>query len=216
MSFAINLPNFITVFRLGLVFALAILVYGNTIWERAIAATIAVLVVVGDWLDGHLARKLNQATTLGSVLDIAADRIFESVMWIILADLRLIPVWIPILVISRGILTDSIRAYALRFGYSGFGEKTMQQSRIAKFITGSPFMRSSYAFIKAFTFGWLLFLTVLDKIAVRLPSIPTTWIPAGMEFGFWCAVVAAIMCLVRGAPVVIEGVQLIRQEDDNA
>jgi CDP-diacylglycerol--glycerol-3-phosphate 3-phosphatidyltransferase len=213
MAAGITWPNVVTVTRLALVFVLVMLAYDYSIWSRLFAAALAVLIILGDWLDGHLARKLDQSTALGSVLDMAADRIIESVLWIILADLDLIPVWIPVVVISRGILTDTIRGYALRFGYSGFGEHTMMRSRIGKFLTGSPFMRTPYAVLKAFTFALLLLSKVLDEVLVRWPLFSPSWVAVGLDVGFWAAVLSAVICMVRGIPVVIEGVFLIRQEN---
>ena len=208
----ITWPNLVTVTRLALVFVLVMLAYDLSMWSRLFAAGLAVLIILGDWLDGHLARKLNQSTTLGSVLDMAADRIIECVLWIILADLRLIPVWIPVVVISRGILTDTIRGYALRYGYSGFDEHSMMRSRIGKFLTGSPLMRTPYAVLKAFTFGLLLLFAVLDEVLLRWPIFSPSWVDVGLEVGYWTAVLSAIVCMVRGIPVVIEGLHLIRQE----
>jgi CDP-diacylglycerol--glycerol-3-phosphate 3-phosphatidyltransferase len=177
------------------------LAYGSDIWSRLLAAVIALVVIIGDWLDGHLARRLNQSTTLGSLLDVAADRIVECVLWIVLADLRLIPVWIPVVIISRGILTDTLRGYALKFGHSGFGNKTMMQSKVGRWLTGSPFMRTSYAVLKAFSFSLLLLLA---------------WVDIGLEIGYWSAVLAAVVCLLRGVPVMIEGYNLVRQQGDDA
>lgn len=213
---AMSWPNAVTIFRLFLVFVVVILAYGHTIWQGLLAAAIAVLIVVGDWLDGYLARKLDQATTLGSILDIAADRILESVLWILLADLDLVPVAIPIIVIARGILTDTIRGYVLRFGYSGFGEKTLQQSRLGKFLTGSSFMRTGYAILKAFTFGWLLLLEALREVLMRWPLFTAGWLDTAFQIGWWASVAAAVVCILRGVPVVIEGIALIKREDPDA
>lgn len=216
MANQITWPNIITVTRLALVFVLVMLAYGYNMWARLFAAGLAVIIILGDWLDGHLARRLDQSTTLGSILDVAADRIIESVLWIILADLGLIPVWIPVVVISRGILTDTIRGYALRFGYSGFGKNTMMKSGIGKFLTGSPFMRTSYAVLKAFTFGILLLFAVADEILVRWPLFSSSWVAVGLEVGYWTAILSAVICMIRGIPVVIEGFWLIKQESPDA
>ncbi|MCB2230834.1 CDP-alcohol phosphatidyltransferase family protein [bacterium] len=215
MSSTLSLPNIVTITRLLLVFVVVILVYGQTVLDGLLAAFFAVLIIIGDWLDGHLARKLDQASTLGSVLDIAADRILETVMWIILADIGLIPIWIPIVVISRGILTDSIRGFVLQFGYAGFGEKTLQKSKLGKFLTGSPIMRSGYAILKAFTFGWLLLLAAIDNVLIRWKHFEPSWLDTAFQIGYWAAVAAAIVCLVRGVPVVIEGIAIIREKADN-
>ncbi len=216
MNKTLNWPNMVTLTRLVLLFVLVMLAYDFNIWSRLFAALIALVVIVGDWLDGHLARRLNQSTTLGSVLDVAVDRIIESVLWIILADLRLIPVWIPIVVISRGILTDTLRAYALKFGYSGFGQHTMMQSPLGRFLTGSPIMRTSYAILKAFTFSWLLFFAVIAELAQRWSALHVGLVGVALRIGYWTAVAAAIMCLVRGIPVLVEGYVLIKQHEPDA
>lgn len=216
MNAALSVPNIVTITRLLLVFVVVILVYGHTLLDGLLAAFFAVLIVIGDWLDGHLARKLHQASTLGSVLDIAADRILECVMWIILADIGLIPIWIPIVVISRGILTDSIRGYVMQFGYAGFGEKTLQKSRLGRFLTGSPTMRSGYAILKAFSFGWLLLLAAVDNVLLRWRGFEPEWLHAGFQIGYWAAVLAAVVCLVRGIPVIIEGIALIREKSGDS
>ena len=216
MTASLNWANLVTVTRMGLIFVVVLLAYGQTMWDRLLAAVIAVLIIAGDWLDGHLARKLDQVTPLGSVLDIAADRILENVMWIILADLNLIPVWIPIVVISRGILTDSIRSYALSFGYSGFGKNSLQQTLLGKFLTGSPIMRTGYAIVKAFSFGWLLLFAALDGFLRKWPLFEIAWLELALEIGYFAAILSAVICIVRGIPVVVEGVGLIRRETTRA
>ncbi len=206
-------PNMVTVTRIGLLFFLVVLVYNQNIWARLLAAGLAILVVVMDWLDGFLARKLEMSTMFGSVLDIAGDRMIESVLWIVLADIDLVPVWIPIVVISRDILTDSIRGYALRFGFTAFGEKTIMRTAIGRFLTGSPWMRTPYAILKAFTFSWMLLFSVLDEVILKWPIVSPEFIHSGLKIGTVIAVITAIMCLVRGIPVIIEGSLLIHRKD---
>lgn len=209
----ITWPNMVTVTRIGLLFFLVVLVYNQNIWARLLAAGLAILVVVMDWLDGFLARKLEMSTMFGSVLDIAGDRMIESVLWIVLADIDLVPVWIPIVVISRDILTDSIRGYALRFGFTAFGEKTIMRTAIGRFLTGSPWMRTPYAILKAFTFSWMLLFSVLDEVILKWPIVSPEFIHSGLKIGTVIAVITAIMCLVRGIPVIIEGSLLIHRKD---
>lgn len=216
MALPVSWPNAITIVRTFLIFVVVILAYGDIWWHGVLAALVAILIIVGDWLDGHLARKLNQESPLGSVLDIAADRMFESVLWIVLADLGAVPVWIPIVVISRGILTDSIRGYALKSGHSGFGSHSMHKSAMGKFITGSPIMRTGYALLKAFSFGWLLLALAAREFVSRWGGLPPTTIEMAFQIGYWSAVGAAFICIVRGIPVAVEGLMLIAREEANA
>lgn len=207
-----NWPNLVTLVRTGLIVLVVLLAYGHDWWSRAAAAGVAVLIIVGDWLDGHLARRLNQSSTLGSLLDVAADRMAESVMWIVLADLRAIPVWIPIVVISRGILTDTLRGYALQYGYSGFGSRSLQQTRVGRFITGSAWMRTGYAVLKAFSFSWLFLALAARELSGRVTFLSEELLATAMTVGRLSAELAALVCLIRGVPVVIEGFELVSRE----
>ena len=207
-----NWPNLVTIGRTGLIVLVVFLAYGHDAWSRIAAAAVALLIIVGDWLDGHLARRLHQDSTLGSLLDVAADRMAEAVLWIVLADLRAIPVWIPIVVISRGILTDTLRAYALKFGYSGFGSRSLHTSRLGRFITGSPVMRTGYAVLKAFCFSWLFLALAARELAPRVAFIPDAYLGTAFAVGRGAAMVAALICVVRGVPVIIEGVALVSRE----
>jgi hypothetical protein len=75
-------------------------------------------------------------------------------------------------------------------------------------------MRTSYGLLKAFTFGWLLLFAVLDEVIARWPLFPSEWIITGLTVGYWAAVLSAIMCLIRGIPVLIEGVILIQTREE--
>ncbi|MGB5107199.1 MAG: CDP-alcohol phosphatidyltransferase family protein [Candidatus Zixiibacteriota bacterium] len=213
MARIISWANRVTIARIGIVFWLVLLVYDNNMWSRLLAAFLAILVIVGDWLDGFLARRLHEQSQLGSVLDIAGDRILETVLWIVLADLELVPVWIPIAVTSRAILTDSIRNYLLQYGFTAFGKTTMMQSSIGKFLTGSPIMRTGYALLKAFTFGWLLLISGLDRLWHELPFLTDRFVSTGYQIGYVSAIVTAVVCIARGIPPIVEGANLIRKMD---
>lgn len=206
--------NRVTIARIGLVFFLVVLVYHQNLWARLAAAFLAVLVIVGDWLDGYLARRLHESSALGSVLDIAGDRIVETVLWIVLADQELVPLWIPIAVTSRSVLTDSIRGYLLKYGYTAFGKTTMMQSALGKFLTGSPIMRTGYALLKAFTFGWLLLISGFDKLQHELTFVTVGFLKSSYMIGYVTAIVTAVVCIARGIPPIVEGAVLIRNLED--
>ncbi len=210
-----NIANGVTLLRIALLFLLVVLVYANSIWARIGAALLAALVIVMDWLDGFLARKLHISTTLGSVLDITGDRIVENVLWIVLSDLRLIPVWIPIVVVSRGIMTDSVRNYALKYGKTAFGSTTMMRTKLGKFLTGSPIMRTSYAVMKGVTFTLLILVSVLDQFwsFIGHPEL-SRYTPTVHMLCLILAVLTAAMCLIRGIPVIIEGFAFIKEMED--
>lgn len=93
-----TVPNAISMFRLALVPVFAVLIFA----ERDVAAVI-VLVVAGatDWLDGVIARRFDQMTRLGQMLDPVADRLYIFVTLIGLAYREFIPWWLVAIIVAR-------------------------------------------------------------------------------------------------------------------
>lgn len=77
----INLPNILSLIRVVLAFIFAVLLFNS---YRIPAAGVFLLAVATDVLDGYLARKYNQVTTLGKILDPAADRLLALLAFLIL------------------------------------------------------------------------------------------------------------------------------------
>lgn len=99
-----TIPNLLSVARLGLLVLFLYLLFGT---DQRIAAT-AVLFVTGatDFLDGFVARRLNQVTTLGKVLDPTADRIVLVVGVISIAVYGAVPVWLAVVVLGRELVVS--------------------------------------------------------------------------------------------------------------
>jgi cardiolipin synthase len=113
-----TVPNQITLLRLGfLPFFLILISYEEYRWA------LAVLVVAGlsDGVDGLLARKLNQRSSLGAYLDPIADKLLLSSSFVILAFKSKIAWWLTIIVLSRDILILVVAVVIiLIFGYRPF------------------------------------------------------------------------------------------------
>ena len=96
-----TLPNLLSLLRLALVPVFLVLI----ITEQSLAAFLVLaLASFTDWLDGYLARKLNQITRIGALLDPAADRLYIFATLIGLAVTGSIPAWLPVVVIARDVL----------------------------------------------------------------------------------------------------------------
>ena len=87
-----------------------------------------------------------------------------KVILILLVLLTKLPVFIPLIVIARGFITDGIRSLAFERGYTAFGKTTMMESKIGKFIVASNFSRGSYAVAKAFAFVLMIIAYVPNNI----------------------------------------------------
>ncbi len=98
-----NLPNLITFSRLlGLPFILYIL-HNPTPQTRWICLVIFLIAAGTDWLDGYLARKLNQITDLGKFLDPLVDKLLVLAPLLALIELGQIPAWGVFLILGREI-----------------------------------------------------------------------------------------------------------------
>ena len=142
-----NLPNRITIFRLFLAFTILVLLvfpwYQVGIeWKSflvfdkitvnlvyIIAGILFLIASITDFLDGYIARSRNMVTDFGKVMDAIADKVLVNGLLIILAYHGFISLIIPVVIISRDIIVDSIKMAA---GNTG---KVIGASKIAKIKT---------------------------------------------------------------------------------
>ncbi len=96
-----TVPNLLSVLRLALVPVFLVLILNGFNLEAVIVLIVA---SVTDYLDGYFARKLNQETRLGQLLDPAADRLYIFATLIGLSVVGYIPIWLPMIVIGRDLL----------------------------------------------------------------------------------------------------------------
>ncbi len=202
------MANLITLSRFPLLLVFILLTYLGGHVGKIIAVPLLVALLAFDTLDGIVARYRQETSLLGSVMDIAADRTVELLLWVVFADLRLISVAIPLTVVARGTMVDAVRGVGLSQGHTPFG---MMRSKWGKRLVGSRFMRSTYGISKFLAFTGL-------SLAVALMAFD----PAGRWYHFAGPVgtVAAVLSwlaltlsLLRGLPVLIEGVPLLRAAD---
>ena len=126
------LPNLITLVRVVLVF-LAVSLYGRGFASAVAAVALTVVIIWMDALDGWVARRTGQTSDMGALVDITGDRIVENVFWIYFACVGLVSFWVPVVVITRGFLTDSVRTLQFEQGKTPFGDKTMMRSGWSRF-----------------------------------------------------------------------------------
>ena len=109
-----NLPNFITVFRIAAVPVIATLVViggGAALWAALI---LYVAAAASDWLDGFLARRMNISSALGTMLDPIADKLLVGALIVVLAATGRIAGWhlVPALtILLREIFVSGLREF---------------------------------------------------------------------------------------------------------
>lgn len=194
------MANLITLSRLPLLLIIILLIYTGNSPLKLLTVPLIILLFLMDWIDGVIARRRKESSKLGSVLDIAIDRIVEATLWIIFADIDIVPVWAPLLVITRDFLVDAIRSYALLAGEAPF---EMVHSTLARLLVSSRISRAIYGFIKLFAFSFFAFGISIIPHLERAGYI--VWVERLNRFIFLNVIMAVIFCLIRGFPVLFEG-----------
>lgn len=80
-----------------------------------------------DWLDGYLARKRNQVTTLGILLDPIADKLLVASAFIALVQMQIVPAWMVVVIVGREFAVSGLRSIASAEGF------TIDASTMGKF-----------------------------------------------------------------------------------
>ncbi len=211
------MANLLTILRMLLaVIAVEFIFTGKP--EMCFSAVIITLfVIILDGLDGMAARALNETSKFGSVFDILGDRVVENLYWITFAVVGWVGAWVPMVVVTRGIITDGLRSIALAQGYTAFGSSTMMQNKFLSFLTASRFSRAVYGFAKALAFLFVIIayvpnLQFFDMMSVnsfaRFAYIQNILINIADTLVY----ITVAMCIIRGIPVIIESKRFL--EDD--
>jgi len=194
------MANLITLLRLLLVFVIAaILEYTPPVWQLANVALV-VLIMLLDGLDGIIARMRRETSLFGAVFDIAADRIIEITLWIILLKQNMVAIWVPLIFVTRGVLVDSLRKKYSDLGQTPFSIMRSNWGRLL--VAGRP-MRFVYGALKLITFAWLLLLIPAQILWPDLYSANLSMVHILNNVLIDSCV---IICLARGIPVIIESI----------
>jgi len=155
-----TVPNLLSLLRLALVPVFLVLILNGFNLEAVIVLIVA---SVTDYLDGYFARKLNQETRLGQLLDPAADRLYIFATLIGLSAVGYIPMWLPMIVIGRDLLL--LFTYPI-LASRGYGPLPVHYLG------------------KAGTFA-LLYAFPLLMIAAAFPDVSLFVLPVAWAFAWW-------------------------------
>jgi len=209
------MANLITAGRIFLLFVAVALLYSDVYGLLVFSGVLIALVILADGLDGWVARRRGSTSELGAVLDIAGDRIVENVLWVVFAHLTLIPIWAPLVVITRSFSVDVVRAALLSRGMTPFGEKTMMRSSFTRFLTSGRFSRAYYGWSKGFAFVFLAWMHAWETHPERfLDAAYGNELFRGVV---WFIVYSSLaICVIRGLPVLYDALYYFRAEEQMA
>ena len=200
------MANLITLFRVVLAFYLLVMLNYETtklFYVTAIFLTLAVILL--DAFDGWVARKFNETSKIGSIIDILGDRIVENAYWIVFCAYGWVGMWVPLIFMTRSLVTDTLRGIAFADGCTAFGDDSLVQSKIGRFLTASRFSRAVYGTAKVFAF--------VTVIACHVPDfIPPQWLITVMYLSVYITV---IFCVLRALPVITASKKYFVKENQN-
>jgi CDP-diacylglycerol---glycerol-3-phosphate 3-phosphatidyltransferase len=111
-----NLPNILSVARILMVPVLVVVLMTKVTNHEVIGVVVFWIASITDWLDGYLARRWKQVTTLGKLLDPLADKLLVSGALISLVELNLAPAWMTFIILAREFAITGLRGIASEEG----------------------------------------------------------------------------------------------------
>ncbi len=186
-----NLPNSITLSRIAAVPIFIWLLSSHSPiktpgQQELAAAALFILASITDGLDGYLARRRRQITTIGILLDPLADKLFVTAAYIVLVayNPRIVPPWIAVLIVGREFLVSGLRSIAAAEGF------TITASEIGKLKTVIQIV-SVVAAILAHRwnywnlFGFILDIRLIAYTAIYWMTVVSIISAADYFIGFW-------------------------------
>ena len=118
----LNLPNIITLLRIALIPVFVLFFYLPATWSYLATAFVFAAAAFTDWLDGYLARRLNQTSSFGAFLDPVADKLMVATALVLLVDQN--PTTYPgvllalpaAVIIGREIVISALREWMAEIG----------------------------------------------------------------------------------------------------
>lgn len=141
-----NLPNICTLSRVPMMFVIVAMLYVE--WTGAATVAFFVLVLAGftDFLDGYLARKLNQVSNFGVLMDAVTDKVLLLGIMIALVDLDMIdapnplPIFMVLLILGREFLITGLRLVAASKGVVVSADKGGKQKTVTQILAVSAIL----------------------------------------------------------------------------
>lgn len=176
-----TVPNILSFLRLGLV---PVFLWFIVVAEDVLAVAVLVVSSISDYLDGVIARRFNQITRLGQLLDPAADRLFIFAALIGLSVREILPWWLTVVIIGRDVM---LAVLGVILANQGFGPLPVHHlGKVATFC--------------------LFYALPIIMLGQAFPDIAWLAGPIGWAFALW----GAFLYWWAGSIYVTETIRVIR------
>ena len=184
----LNLPNLLTWLRIVLIPLFVGIFYFDKSWvsgpnQNLVATVIFTAAAITDWLDGWLARKLNQTSAFGAFLDPVADKVMVAAALITLVQLGRVDAIVALIIIGREITISALREWMAKIGEA----RSVAVSMLGKIKTVSQMVAIPMllyydplgAFDPQYWGTWLIYvaavLTLVSMAWYLKLSLPLAW-----------------------------------------
>ena len=165
-----NLPNILTLVRIALIPIFIIVYYLPWQWSHVASAAIFGLAALTDWVDGFLARKLDQVTPFGAFLDPVADKLIVVAAIVLLLEVHSTP-WFAlpaIVIIGREIVISALREWMANLGVGD----NVAVSMLGKIKTWVQMVAVALLLLAKPEQEWLM---QIGFVAIYLAALMTIW-----------------------------------------
>lgn len=178
LDFAWNIPNILTIARLVLVpvFAVVLLSHPHEQDWRIWSTVVFVVAILTDFVDGKLARSLNQVTNFGKIWDSIADKALTGMAFVCLSIIGELPWWMTVIILVREWGITLLRMRMLQYGVmsakkGGKLKTALQSIALTLFLLGLPGL-GEWFYVTRWVIMWAAFaLTVLTGIDYVVDAI---------------------------------------------
>ena len=172
---ALNWPNLLTWMRIVLIPVFVAVFYLPDAWlaqetKNATAAALFLVAALTDWLDGWLARHLNQTSAFGAFLDPVADKLMVMAALIVLVSLQRVDVLIATIIIGREITISALREWMAKIGES----RSVAVSFVGKLKTACQMAAILLLLFHDTMFG-VIPVALLGTVLVYVAAFLTMW-----------------------------------------
>ncbi len=129
-----NVPNTLTVLRIGMAFAMFWIVLDPSLISAVAAGVIFAIAAITDFVDGQIARSTGAITTFGKILDPIADKILVLGAFAVMAYLSIFNFWLVVPILIREVAITAFRIYFLTKGIAVAAEKSGKQKTAVQII----------------------------------------------------------------------------------
>jgi CDP-diacylglycerol--glycerol-3-phosphate 3-phosphatidyltransferase len=173
----LNTPNLLTLLRIILIPIFIVAYYLPYAWAHLLTTSVFLLAALTDWLDGYLARKLNQSSAFGAFLDPVADKLMVAAALILLvSDNRLAYMFddrffaiVVLIIIGREIAVSALREWMADVGKRA----SVAVSYLGKFKTIGQMVAIPFLLYRQPIFGIQVF--PVGEILLYIAAVLTLW-----------------------------------------